>query len=82
MGLSQMLYKSKWLSPFAMQVYRFQPKQKKKPRKRQKSISLRKLWSICISYEIDNATKPVILDSIITCKDAIQGYFIDIFYPK
>jgi hypothetical protein len=35
-GLSQMLYKKQKTQPFAIQVYKFKPQQKKKPRKEAK----------------------------------------------
>lgn len=41
----------------------------------------RKSWSLCIPYEMDNATKPVYPDFIIVRKDAISGYVIDILEP-
>jgi hypothetical protein len=36
LGLSQMLYKKQKTQPFAIQVYKFKPQQKKKPRKEAK----------------------------------------------
>lgn len=41
----------------------------------------RKSWSLCIPYEMDNATKPAYPDFIIVRKDAISGYVIDILEP-
>ena len=48
MGLSQKLFNKRMIQPFAMQVYKFKPKQKKKPRKREKEYSKRRMVKILV----------------------------------
>ncbi|MFA9422465.1 MAG: DEAD/DEAH box helicase [Sedimentibacter sp.] len=38
-------------------------------------------WALCISYEIDNETKPTFPDFIVVRKDDVLGYVIDILEP-
>ena len=52
MGLSQMLYKKQKAQPFATQVYKFKPKQKKKPRKRAKKSIAKEGWSKSLFLEL------------------------------
>ena len=44
-GLSQKLFSKRMVQPFAMQIYKFKPQQKKKSRKKQAHTLLR---SICL----------------------------------